>query len=70
MPRVAQKRESAELALRFVTWGWLRGDALARQARFVPLPAKVQASAFREIAKVVGPQGEALGVGVVAGAMK
>lgn len=70
VPRVAQKKESAELALRFVTWGYLHGDALAKQARFVPLPAKVQASAFREIAKVVGPKGEALGVGVVAGAMK
>lgn len=70
VPRVAQKKEGAELALRFITWGYMRGDALARQARFVPLPAKVQASAFREIAKVVGPQGEALGVNMVASAMK
>lgn len=70
VPRVAQKKESAELTLRFITWGYLHGDALAKQARFVPLPAKVQASAFREIAKVVGPKGEALGVSVVAGAMK
>ncbi|MEK8034780.1 phosphate ABC transporter substrate-binding protein PstS [Ideonella sp. DXS29W] len=70
VPRVAQKKESTELALRFITWGYLHGDSLARQARFVPLPAKVQASAFREIARVTGPQGEALGVGVVAGAMK
>jgi phosphate transport system substrate-binding protein len=70
VPRVAQKKEGTERALRFITWGFMRGDALARQARFVPLPAKVQASAFREIAKVVGPQGEALGVSVVATAMK
>lgn len=69
VPRVAQKKESTELALRFVTWGYMHGDALARQARFVPLPAKVQASAFREISRVTGPQGEALGVKLIGSVM-
>ena len=38
-------------ALRFITWAYLHGDALARQARFVPLPDKVQAMVSREVAK-------------------
>ena len=40
---------------------YLNGDSLARQAKFVPLPEKVQASAYREIAKVSNSNGELLG---------
>jgi phosphate transport system substrate-binding protein len=62
VPRVAARGSGTERALRFVTWAYLHGDALARQAKFVPLPDKVQASAFREIAKIAGSQGEPVGV--------
>ena len=61
VPRVALQADRTERALRFLTWSYLHGDALARQARFVPLPAKVQASAYREIAKVTSAGGEAIG---------
>ncbi|HEY9023732.1 MAG TPA: phosphate ABC transporter substrate-binding protein PstS, partial [Burkholderiaceae bacterium] len=61
VPRVPAQPERAERALRFLTWAYLHGDALARQARFVPLPDKVQASAYREIAKVRNARGESLG---------
>jgi phosphate transport system substrate-binding protein len=65
LPRVA-KGEGAERALRFVMWSYLHGDALARQARFVPLPEKVQASAYRQISSVKGEQGESIGIRLMA----
>lgn len=65
VPRVASRQANGELALQFVTWAYMHGDALARQAKFVPLPSKVQASAFREISKATGPNGEATGLKLV-----
>lgn len=61
VPRVALAGDRAERTLRFLTWAYLHGDALARQAKFVPLPERVQASAYREISRVTGPNGESLG---------
>ena len=61
VPRVAAQNDGTERALKFVMWAYLHGDALARQAKFVPLPNKVQASAYREISKVLGSHGEILG---------
>jgi phosphate transport system substrate-binding protein len=61
VPRVAVTDERAERTLRFLTWAYLHGDALARQARFVPLPERVQASAYREISRVLGANGQSLG---------
>jgi phosphate transport system substrate-binding protein len=61
VPRVAVSGDRAERTLRFLTWAYLHGDALARQARFVPLPERVQASAYREIARVTSASGELLG---------
>ena len=61
VPRVALTGERAERTLRFLTWAYLHGDALARQAKFVPLPERVQASAYREISRVMSPNGESLG---------
>ena len=61
LPRVAAAGDRAERTLRFLTWAYLHGDALARQAKFVPLPERVQASAYREISRVVGANGEPLG---------
>ena len=59
--RVAPAGDRAERTLRFLTWAYLHGDSLARQAKFVPLPERVQASAYREISRVVSPSGESLG---------
>ena len=61
VPRVASAADRAERTLRFLTWAYLNGDALARQAKFVPLPERVQASAYREISRVVSGSGEMLG---------
>ena len=61
IPRIAPQGAKTEGALRFVTWAYLHGDALARQAKFVPLPEKVQASAYREISKVSNASGASLG---------
>lgn len=61
VPRVAVSGDRAERTLRFLTWAYLHGDTLARQAKFVPLPERVQASAYREISRVMGANGESLG---------
>ena len=61
VPRVAVSGDRAERTLRFLTWAYLHGDTLARQAKFVPLPERVQAGAYREISRVMGTHGESLG---------
>jgi phosphate transport system substrate-binding protein len=61
VPRVAANAERTTRALQFITWAYLNGDLLARQAKFVPLPEKVQASAYAEISKVSSPSGESIG---------
>jgi phosphate transport system substrate-binding protein len=61
VPRVAAAGDRAERTLRFLTWAYVHGDSLARQAKFVPLPERVQASAYREISRVLGANGESLG---------
>jgi len=61
VPRIAVAGDRAERTLRFLTWAYLHGDSLARQAKFVPLPERVQASAYREISRVMSPNGESLG---------
>ncbi|MFL6695951.1 MAG: phosphate ABC transporter substrate-binding protein PstS [Vitreoscilla sp.] len=61
VPRVAAAGDRAERTLGFLTWAYLHGDSLARQAKFVPLPERVQASAYREISRVMGANGESLG---------
>ncbi len=70
VPRVALAGERAERTLRFLTWAYLNGDALARQAKFVPLPDRVQASAYREISRVVSGNGELLGAKMMGKAME
>ena len=61
VPRIAVSGERAERTLRFLTWAYVHGDSLARQAKFVPLPERVQASAYREISRVMSASGESLG---------
>ena len=70
LPRKAPQTPRTERALQFIAWAYLNGDALARQAKFVPLPDKVQASAYREIAKITGAQGEPLGMALMAQMVK
>ena len=65
MPKVAADTARATRALRFFVWAYGRGDALARQVKFVPLPEKVQASAFRELSGVTGKNGEPIGMTAV-----
>ena len=61
IPKVATDTRRAVRMLRFLVWAYGNGDALASQAKFVPLPEKVQALAFKEIASVVGHSGELIG---------
>ncbi len=61
VPRIAISADRAQRTLGFLTWAYLHGDSLARQAKFVPLPERVQASAYREISRVVSTHGESLG---------
>lgn len=65
LPRVAAHRASAERALRFIVWSYLHGDTLAARAKFVPLPVKVQANAYAEIARVVDATGAPIGLGLM-----
>lgn len=65
VPRVAKDEARATRALRFITWAYLNGDLLARHAKFVPLPERVQASAYRQIAAVVDARGESIGARVL-----
>src|SRR5262249_2865913 len=61
VPRVSDTEGRTERARRFVTWAYLHADALARQAKFVPLPAKARANASREIARIASRNGEPVG---------
>ena len=70
IPRVVANGERTERALQFITWAYLNGDTLARQAKFVPLPERVQASACAEIAKVSTESGESIGVKLMGNLLK
>jgi phosphate transport system substrate-binding protein len=65
LPRVTSTPEGTLAALRFLIWGYINGDELARIAKFVPLPQLVQAKAYAEIAKIVDTQGNMLGLQVL-----
>lgn len=67
VPKVANDTERTARVLRFFVWAYANGDALARQARFVPLPDRVQANAFKELSTVVGSQGELIGIDALRG---
>jgi phosphate transport system substrate-binding protein len=61
VPKVAASGDKTARVLRWITWGFLRGDSLAKQAKFVPLPDKVQATAFKIITSVVDEKGNLIG---------
>jgi len=67
VPRVARDAARAMQTLRFFVWAYANGDVLATQAKFIPLPEKVQAKAFREIYSVVGGRGERIGAEALSG---
>lgn len=62
VPRVTDKPEQTQAALRFFVWAFNHGDSLVQQASFVRLPDRVQASAFRAITSVRDKAGKPLGV--------
>jgi phosphate transport system substrate-binding protein len=62
VPAVSRAGERTLEAMKFVTWGYLNGDQLAREAKFVPLPGKVQANAYRELSRVTDASGRAIGL--------
>lgn len=62
LPRVSTTPEGTLAALRFLTWGYINGDELAKLVKFVPLPQLVQARAYAEIAKIVDNKGNSLGL--------
>ena len=69
VPRVARDSARAMQTLRFFVWAYVNGDGLATRAKFIPLPEKVQAKAFREISSVVGSRGELIGIEALSGLM-
>lgn len=65
VPRAPRHPEQALAALKFFVWAFRHGDALVHQASFVPLPDRVQASAFGAIATVKDRSGKSLGLGAL-----
>lgn len=53
--RKPKQLDSARATLRFFFWAFLRGDRMASDTGFVPLPSNVQARVIRQFRDVVGP---------------
>ena len=62
VPRVTNRPEQTQRALRFFLWAFLKGDELVQASNFVRLPDRVQASAFRIIASVKDKDGNLIGM--------
>ena len=62
VPAVSQSGPRTLAALKFLTWGYFHGDELAARAKFVPLPERVQAIAYRELARVTDASGATIGL--------
>ena len=62
VPAVSSSGPRTLAALKFLTWGYFHGDELAARAKFVPLPERVQAIAYRELARVTDTSGAAIGL--------
>jgi phosphate transport system substrate-binding protein len=65
VPRVSEKPEQTQAALKFFVWAFNHGDALVQQASFVRLPDRVQAAAFKAISGVRAKSGKAIGFSVL-----
>ncbi|CAJ0728081.1 phosphate ABC transporter substrate-binding protein PstS [Ralstonia mannitolilytica] len=62
VPAVSRSGTRTLAALKFLTWGYFHGDELAARAKFVPLPERVQASAYRELSRVTDASGTPIGL--------
>lgn len=62
VPRVADRPDQTQAVLKFFVWSFNHGDALVREASFVRLPDRVQASAFKAITSVKDKSGKPLGM--------
>jgi phosphate transport system substrate-binding protein len=62
VPVVAHSGPRTLEALKFLTWGYFHGDELAARAKFVPLPERVQAIAYRELARITDTAGATIGL--------
>lgn len=69
VPRVAENRAGAELALSFFVRFLVHGDTLVNSMNFVRLPDKIQALAYRNLSTVVDRDGQPLGLNVLSEAM-
>jgi phosphate transport system substrate-binding protein len=61
-PQQSKAPDATLRAMRLVTWALQRGDDLAKGLKFVPLPERVQAKAFRVLATVTDDQGVSIGM--------
>jgi phosphate transport system substrate-binding protein len=62
VPRVTDKPEQTQAALKFFVWAFNHGDALVREASFVRLPDRVQATAFKAITSIKDKSGKPIGL--------
>jgi phosphate transport system substrate-binding protein len=60
LPKVADKPEQTQRALKFFVWGFSRGDAQIQQNNFVRLPDRMQASIFKLTATIKDTAGKSI----------
>jgi phosphate transport system substrate-binding protein len=65
VPKVTEQPAQTLAALKFFTWAFLNGDALVQESKFVRLPDRVQAAAFRAISSVRDKAGNPIGLGLM-----
>jgi phosphate transport system substrate-binding protein len=62
LPKVTDKPEQTQRALKFFVWAFTHGDALVQQHNFVRLPDRVQAAAFKAISSIKDTTGRPIGM--------
>ena len=62
LPKVHPRPGQAAVALRFFIWSLLHGDTMVEEKKFVRLPDKLQAQAFKALSGVTDATGRALGL--------
>jgi phosphate transport system substrate-binding protein len=66
LPRRISDATAGAALIRFFTWSFMHGDALAADAHFVRLPDAVQAKAYRALAEITDDKGTPLAYSVLA----
>jgi phosphate transport system substrate-binding protein len=66
LPRKIEHAEQGAALIRFFTWSFMHGDALAAEAQFVRLPDAVQAKAYRALSEITDADGNPLAFSVLA----